>query len=704
MSSPPIKFQRTYVTLAAADLRKTYIRDTIVVDDTGAGVADVALQLPKIGTAYAPVGLRTTIVKASNATHAVAITPNALDAVTSGAPGAFPDFNAAGVANNSALPASTPGSITLEATDMALAGSAQPNPTGGTPTTAGAWLAIDSGAGGTGGAVVPPTSPRLYVSSTGSDAITQPGTLALPLATPQEAFRRLGQGYLIDAIVILVDIINGGVDPNWSIPAPIGNAKAICVQTTYTVDIAGIVATGGTAGSGATATPGTFTSANASAANSQQGKILLVSGGPPGGILNTRYPVDSNDGAGGFTVSSILNTAPVAGNVFDILSRSGGYTWSGQLTIDAPGNVIFDGLEMKPTGANANMLLLDGIVLDYASRWTSVAAGFAMVSDKGEYQSSIKNFTATAYTAASVPWLPVPAGVTPCGVVIDGTAAVIGVGGSSAGVPIAQSLWHLEMCSFRGVDVLGGNGVNIGNMSFQSGFFTDCGFVGNGGSAGSPSSLFLFRCRITNGRVVSFAGAFSTAICAWVNGSNGGLNQVNFVTPTAVDAVQVAGGAYVTAQTVSGIAGAAKLAFKIETGGTLRVPAANTITGGTPGSDVAVDGGVAFAVALVTTMNVVGSQNGTFQHSTDSTAAPGAATINKFSGKSALAVGTGAAGITITNSLVAIGDQIQITPIDIDATIAKYKAVAGAGNFVVTTDVNATAIWKYQWQVLKATV
>jgi len=145
MSRPPIFFQRTYVTLAAADLRRTYVRDTIVVDDTGAGFGDVPLQLPKIGTAYAPVGKRVTIVKPSDATHAVAITPMAPDKVSSGTPGAFPNF---GVANSNALPAGTPGSVTLEATNMSLVAGTQPSPNGGTPTTPGAWLALDSGAGG----------------------------------------------------------------------------------------------------------------------------------------------------------------------------------------------------------------------------------------------------------------------------------------------------------------------------------------------------------------------------------------------------------------------------------------------------------------------------------------------------------------------------------------------------------------------------
>lgn len=145
MSRPPTVFQRTYVTSATADLRKTYIRDTIVVDPTGAGTADVPLQLPKIGTAYAPVGFRATIVKPSNATHAVAVTPDPLDAVTSNTPAAFPDFGIAGVANAAALPSGIPSAVTIEATNMHLAGSVQPNPAGGQPTTAGAWLIVGSG-------------------------------------------------------------------------------------------------------------------------------------------------------------------------------------------------------------------------------------------------------------------------------------------------------------------------------------------------------------------------------------------------------------------------------------------------------------------------------------------------------------------------------------------------------------------------------
>lgn len=143
------RFQRTYKTqvdvegVATIDLRTTYIRDTIIADDTGA-LDTTSLLLPKIGTARAPVGKRVTIRKASNVANAIAIKPLSPDGMSTTAPAAFPGLGAGGVINVSALPASVPNSVTLEATDMALAGSVQPNPLGGKPTTAGAWMIVAS--------------------------------------------------------------------------------------------------------------------------------------------------------------------------------------------------------------------------------------------------------------------------------------------------------------------------------------------------------------------------------------------------------------------------------------------------------------------------------------------------------------------------------------------------------------------------------
>lgn len=93
--------------------------------------------------------------------------------------------------------------------------------------------------------------------------------------------------------------------------------------------------------------------------------------------------------------------------------------------------------------------------------------------------------------------------------------------------------------------------------------------------------------------------------------------------------------------------------------------------------------------------------NGEFGHKyTDSTGTPGAATINKPAGKSAIAAL--ATTVVVTNSVVAAADIIQLTPLDIDATATNWKAVPAAGSFTVTVNAAATATWKFSWYVIKA--
>ncbi len=86
----------------------------------------------------------------------------------------------------------------------------------------------------------------------------------------------------------------------------------------------------------------------------------------------------------------------------------------------------------------------------------------------------------------------------------------------------------------------------------------------------------------------------------------------------------------------------------------------------------------------------------------DSTAAPGDAVVNNTAGSSAVALGASAA--VITSSFCAAGDLIMITPLDLDVTLINWKAVAGAGSFTVTGNANATADWKFQWQILKKVI
>lgn len=85
------------------------------------------------------------------------------------------------------------------------------------------------------------------------------------------------------------------------------------------------------------------------------------------------------------------------------------------------------------------------------------------------------------------------------------------------------------------------------------------------------------------------------------------------------------------------------------------------------------------------------------QSGTDSTGTPGTATINKPSGKSAIAIG--AASVTITNSLVTTASRIHITPHARDATCKEIIAVPAAGSFTVSGSANATAALPFSWEV-----
>ena len=85
----------------------------------------------------------------------------------------------------------------------------------------------------------------------------------------------------------------------------------------------------------------------------------------------------------------------------------------------------------------------------------------------------------------------------------------------------------------------------------------------------------------------------------------------------------------------------------------------------------------------------------------DSSGTPGAATINRAAGKSAIALG--ASSVVITNSLVTATSLIFVTPqgaTAADATLTSWRVNPGAGSFTVTGNANATAAWPFSWMVI----
>lgn len=84
---------------------------------------------------------------------------------------------------------------------------------------------------------------------------------------------------------------------------------------------------------------------------------------------------------------------------------------------------------------------------------------------------------------------------------------------------------------------------------------------------------------------------------------------------------------------------------------------------------------------------------------TDSSGTPGNATINKASGKVAIAIG--ASSVTVTNSLVTTASTVIATLQFVDATLTQILSVVpGSGSFVITGNANATAATKVAFVVI----
>lgn len=84
---------------------------------------------------------------------------------------------------------------------------------------------------------------------------------------------------------------------------------------------------------------------------------------------------------------------------------------------------------------------------------------------------------------------------------------------------------------------------------------------------------------------------------------------------------------------------------------------------------------------------------------TDSSASPGAATINKASGKVAIAIG--ASSVVVTNSLVTSASTVLAVLQFVDATATTILSVVPtAGSFTITVNANATAATKVAFFVV----
>jgi len=171
----------------------------------------------------------------------------------------------------------------------------------------------------------------------------------------------------------------------------------------------------------------------------------------------------------------------------------------------------------------------------------------------------------------------------------------------------------------------------------------------------------------------------------------------------------------------TGVGGSENEKLYVDKNGDVRAPAINKGLfrgSSTSNGRLAIDDSIGVTLrystvgATIDSSNITFSETGTFGTilklgstglvtfaGTDSSGTPGAATINKPVGKSAIAAG--ASSVVITNSLVVAGSVVLITAHARDATCLDLIAVPTAGSFTVSGSAAATATLPFSWQVIR---
>ncbi len=203
-----------------------------------------------------------------------------------------------------------------------------------------------------------------------------------------------------------------------------------------------------------------------------------------------------------------------------------------------------------------------------------------------------------------------------------------------------------------------------------------------GGGTGLAGGIAIFGATGAPGGDVSLSGGGGK------NGTSGGNIDIRGGSDV-VGVGSVAGGNIIIFAGQAGPTGV---------GGNVYIDANQNALGGGKGSVIIGNDGETAGVTLGDGTNNI-LLNGRVQaQAGDSTGTPGNATIDASAGKSAIALGGSSA--TITNSLATVNSLVFITPLDLDATLVSYKAIATANSFTITGNTTATAIWKFQWLLI----
>jgi hypothetical protein len=449
-----------------------------------------------------------------------------------------------------------------------------------TATTAGLESAADKAAWNQLllGTITIPASPTYYVASTGNDGATHTGAIGDPLATVQEACRRLGiTGWAGSAIVIVKDVLAMGTDPEISYPSPTGGAEPICIRGTLVDSGLGtITPTGGTAGTQVTALAlATITTSLTPTLNQHKGKIAEFSGGV---LINERRMIDANDVSGTFQLSGLITAGtPGATTPFTIKDYAGALSWTGILKF-VGGPLCLDVLELR---IHDCVRFVGSIVQDTGNRWK------ATTNSRIETTMGARIMSAqiSSYTATTAKYFN-PTGTVPCGSRYDGSAGFLQLGRFSFGF-----LMGLRAASFEHVNL------NTTDHTLPNGF----GFDSLSSARSCAFAMSEGKMRFSN-CILDGCGAEAGGTAAIVGGSGADVetNQVLVQnTPAGCNILQLGAGARFFGATIFGLNPLASTPIIVGTLAQADFISGSTVTGATPGGDISIDGRTAISWATL---------------------------------------------------------------------------------------------------------
>ncbi len=446
-----------------------------------------------------------------------------------------------------------------------------------------------------------PVAPHYFVGGTGANNRNTGRATGSPLATTAEAYKRLGLTQWVGQPIVTVQgTVNEGVNPVLAVPPPIGGAQPILTQGIYTDSGFGVIpATGGSAGAinGSPLILMSVTSALTPAVDQFKGWVISFVSGPHAG---QRAIIHTNDGAGtfSFTWSIIASFAPTNTDSFVLLNQTGKLTYTGNLTWLAQ-QLVLDGLAVD---LDVSICAPGAWVQETACKWRNAGAGECNFGVSGCTWLSNPATAGQLFFASSI--------VTPCGSRFDGSSNGIQIGtmgaATSGSTPASGKMWlsgaSFENCDFKSNNNTAGSGPfalgmvccagnNSGIINTFTGSSLDMVRVLASGwrkVSGFTAAIQLRECNASALNLLTMTGTLAGSNCCVVQQTNIEVNSCFGANPAAAaNCFQLTGGSF----SGNGVGW----------------------TGGTPGSDLIIDGDPAISWADVTTLGngIITSQKGT---------------------------------------------------------------------------------------------